>query len=72
MVLCFKLYFGSDGTTSNTASAAIRQGVAVVIDRMIEEDKKPASKIIVYVIVFILNRMGNYFLFFNNKKSMFL
>lgn len=41
MVLCFKLYFSQDGTTSNTASAAIRQGVAVVIDRMIEEDKIP-------------------------------
>jgi len=39
--LCFKLYFSPDGTTSNTASAAIRQGVAVVIDRMIEEDKIP-------------------------------
>eukprot|EP00111_Clytia_hemisphaerica_P003917 TCONS_00011241-protein len=37
LVLCFKLYFSTDGTTSNTASAAIRQGVAVVIDQMIEE-----------------------------------
>jgi len=39
LVLCFKLYFSQDGTTSNTASAAIRQGIAVVIDRMMEEDK---------------------------------
>uniref|UniRef100_T2MA63 Protein MON2 homolog n=1 Tax=Hydra vulgaris TaxID=6087 RepID=T2MA63_HYDVU len=40
IVLCFKLYFNQDTTTSNTASAAIRQVIAVVVDRMIEEDKK--------------------------------
>ena len=40
MVLCFKLYFSNDGTTSNTSSAAIRQGISVVIDRMIDEDKQ--------------------------------
>lgn len=44
LVLCFKLYFNQDGTTSNTASAAIRQGVSVVVDRMIEEDKTKVDK----------------------------
>lgn len=39
MVLCFKLYSTQDDTSSNIASAARRQGISVVIDRMIEEDK---------------------------------
>ncbi|XP_065066543.1 protein MON2 homolog isoform X1 [Rhopilema esculentum] len=39
VVICFHLYFSSDSTISSTAAATIRQSIAVILDRMVEEDK---------------------------------
>jgi len=42
-VLCFRLHFAKDSTTTNTAAATIRQIVSVVFERVITEDSKLAA-----------------------------
>ena len=42
-MLCFRLHFAKDSTTTNTAAATIRQIVSVVFERVITEDSKLAA-----------------------------
>ena len=42
-MLCFRLHFTKDSTTTNTAAATIRQIVSVVFERVITEDGTPAA-----------------------------
>jgi len=42
-VLCFRLHFTKDSTTTNTAAATIRQIVSVVFERVVLEDGRPAA-----------------------------
>jgi hypothetical protein len=37
-VLCFRMHFAKDITTTNTAAATVRQLVSVVFERVITED----------------------------------
>ncbi|XP_023214026.1 protein MON2 homolog isoform X4 [Centruroides sculpturatus] len=41
LVLCFRLHFTKNSTTNNTASATVRQLVAVVFERVQSEDSTP-------------------------------
>ncbi|XP_076369562.1 mon2 homolog, regulator of endosome-to-Golgi trafficking isoform X2 [Tachypleus tridentatus] len=41
LVLCFRLHFTKNSTTNNTASATVRQLVAVVFERLQTEDSLP-------------------------------
>jgi len=41
LVLCFRLHFAKDSTTTNTAAATIRQIVSVVFERVVTEDNSP-------------------------------
>jgi len=43
LVLCFRLHFTKDSTTTNTAAATIRQIVSVVFERVVTEDSEPAA-----------------------------
>ena len=38
LVLCFRMHFAKDATTTNTAAATIRQLVSVVFERVVAED----------------------------------
>ncbi|XP_077982841.1 protein MON2 homolog [Glandiceps talaboti] len=39
IVICFRLHFFKDSTTSNTASATVRQVVTIVFERVVAEDE---------------------------------
>lgn len=43
LVLCFRLHFAKDSTTTNTAAATIRQLVSVIFERVISEDATPST-----------------------------
>lgn len=43
IVICFRLHFSKDNTTSNTASAVVQQVVTVVFERVMAEDEANAD-----------------------------
>ncbi|EDO31510.1 predicted protein [Nematostella vectensis] len=43
IVLCFRLHFSKDPTTSSTAAATVRQMISVVFDRVVTEDANPSG-----------------------------
>lgn len=40
LVLCFRLHFGKNSTTINTAGATVRQLVYLVFERVLAEDEQ--------------------------------
>ncbi|XP_071483188.1 protein MON2 homolog [Diadema antillarum] len=43
VVVCFRLHFSKDNTTSNTASAIVQQVVSIVFERVLAEDEANAD-----------------------------
>ncbi|XP_022081616.1 protein MON2 homolog isoform X2 [Acanthaster planci] len=43
IVVCFRLHFSKDNTTSNTASAIVQQVVSIVMERVLAEDEANAD-----------------------------
>lgn len=44
VVVCFRLHFSKDNTTSNTASAIVQQVISIVFERVLAEDEANAGK----------------------------
>lgn len=44
IVICFRLHYSKDNTTSNTASAVVQQVVTMVFERVMAEDEANAGK----------------------------
>ena len=44
IVVCFRLHFSKDNTTSNTASAIVQQVISIVFERVMAEDEAHAGE----------------------------